>query len=290
MDFACRFQESNLFRGEIAIYRTSDPFNSQEVVRLRCQGNDSTAHVDGNGRNAEFAESYEEEVNMRPESNGSMEEVGDGKNEGPTLDELRELLQKAIKELEVAGVDSTKFEEKAYRISEAAIALKDEAAYAWDNKATMALSMAEARLREAAYSLEAAKGRNASLDASRESDLEYESGGDATNILRKEEENLLVAEDNVHYCRATLANCEVELRQLQSKKEELQKEVDRLSEVAKKAQMNAMKTEEDVANVMLLAEQAVAFELEAAQRVHDVEIALQIAEQDLSVSQLLDQL
>ncbi|GFZ06771.1 K+ efflux antiporter 1 [Actinidia rufa] len=282
---------------------------TKEVVRLRCQGNDSTAHVDGNGRNAEFAESYEEEVNMRPESNGSMEEVGDGKNEGPTLDELRELLQKAIKELEVAGVDSTKFEEKAYRISEAAIALKDEAAYAWDNvsstlntiqdilndetvaneavqKATMALSMAEARLREAAYSLEAAKGRNASLDASRESDLEYESGGDATNILRKEEENLLVAEDNVHYCRATLANCEVELRQLQSKKEELQKEVDRLSEVAKKAQMNAMKTEEDVANVMLLAEQAVAFELEAAQRVHDVEIALQIAEQDLSVSQV----
>ncbi|PSS04334.1 K(+) efflux antiporter 2 like [Actinidia chinensis var. chinensis] len=384
MDFACRFQESNLFRGEIAIYRTSDPFNSQvkfkcrgigcnflgqprlnmkayqkkklknivmsstnrsihssilvkgefdsrfwgynscrsfisdfvsvfkttkEVVRLRCQGNDSTAHVDGNGVNVEFVESYEEEVNMRPESNGSVEEVGDGKDEGPTLDELRELLQKAIKELEVAGVDSTKFEEKAYRISEAAIALKDEAAYAWDNvsstlntiqeilndetvaneavqKATMALSMAEVRLHEAAYSLEAAKGRNASLDASRESDLEYESGGEATNILRKEEENLLVAEDNAHYCRATLANCEVELRQLQSKKEELQKEVDRLSEVAKKAQMNAMKTEEDVANVMLLAEQAVAFELEAAQRVNDAEIALQRAEQDLSVSQV----
>ncbi|XP_057462074.1 K(+) efflux antiporter 2, chloroplastic-like [Actinidia eriantha] len=384
MDFACRFQESNLFRGEITIYRTSDPFNSQvkfkcrgigcnflgqprlnmkafqkkklknivmsstncsihssilvkgefdsrfwgynscrsfisdfvsvfkttkEVVRLRCQGNDSTAHVDGNGRNVEFVECYEEEINMRPESNGSVEEVGDGKDEGPTLDELRELLQKAIKELEVAGVDSTKFEEKAYRISEAAIALKDEAAYAWDNvsstlntiqeilndetvaneavqKATMALSMAEARLHEAAYSLEAAKGRNASLDASRESDLEYESGGEATNILRKEKENLLVAEDNVHYCRATLANCEVELRQLQSKKEELQKEVDRLSEVAKKAQMNAMTTEDDVANVMLLAEQAVAFELEAAQRVNDAEIALQRAEQDLSVSQV----
>ncbi|KAF2282573.1 hypothetical protein GH714_043202 [Hevea brasiliensis] len=48
--------------------------------------------------------------------------------------------------------------------------------------------------------------------------------------------------------------------------------------------MNALKVEEDVANVMLLAEQAVAFELEAAQRVNDAEIALQRAEKFLSSS------
>ncbi|GMP43388.1 hypothetical protein CsSME_00012762 [Camellia sinensis var. sinensis] len=101
-------------------------------------------------------------------------------------------------------------EEKAQRISEAAIALKDEAANAWDNvnstrntiqeivneetvaqeavqKATMALSLAETRLQVVVDSLEAAKGRK--------SDLEYESGGEESNILRKDEEAVLVARD-----------------------------------------------------------------------------------------------
>ncbi|KAI8028118.1 hypothetical protein LOK49_LG02G00366 [Camellia lanceoleosa] len=99
------------------------------------------------------------------------------------------------------------FEEKAQRISEAAIALKDEAGNAWDNvnstrntiqeivneetvaqeavqKATMALSLAEARLQVAVDSLEAAKGRK--------SDLEYESGGEESNILRKDGEAVLM--------------------------------------------------------------------------------------------------
>ncbi|XP_028082677.1 K(+) efflux antiporter 2, chloroplastic-like, partial [Camellia sinensis] len=104
--------------------------------------------------------------------------------------------------------NSTMFEEKAQRISEAAIALKDEAANAWDNvnstrntiqeivneetvaqeavqEATMALSLAEARLQVVVDSLEAAKGRK--------SDLEYESGGEESNILRKDEEAVLIS-------------------------------------------------------------------------------------------------
>ena len=71
----------------------------------------------------------------------------------------------------------------------------------------------------------------------------------------------MAAESNIRECKANLENCEAELRRLQSKKEELQKEVDRLNEVAEKAQMNTLKAEEDVANIMLLAEQAVAVEL-----------------------------
>ncbi|KAK9901467.1 hypothetical protein M0R45_002098 [Rubus argutus] len=54
----------------------------------------------------------------------------------------------------------------------------------------------------------------------------------------------------------------------------------------RKAQLNALKAEEDVTNIMLLAEQAVALELEAAQRMNDAEIALQ-EQRNLSPIQLL---
>ncbi|KAI8021600.1 hypothetical protein LOK49_LG03G02295 [Camellia lanceoleosa] len=279
---------------------------SRGVVWSQCQGSDSLAYIDGNGRNVEFVESHNEESsrgdsNVSPELNGSGEEVGEGEEDKgrPTLDELRELLQTALKELEVARLNSTMFEEKAQRISEVAIALKDEAANAWDNvnftfstiqeivneetvakeavqKATMALLLAEARLQVAVDSLEAAKGRNNSL--------EYEGQGEESNDLKREEEAFLVAQDDIRECQNTLANCEADLRLLQSRKEELQKDVDRLNEIAEKAQLNALKAEEDVGNIMILAEQAVALELEAAQCVNDAEIALQRAEKILSVS------
>lgn len=261
-----------------------------------CQGNDSLAFIDGNGRNVEFSENGD-----GPEANSLGEEERETKEdaEPPTTDELRELLMNAMKELEVAQLNSTMFEEKAQRISEAAIALKDEAANAWNNvnvtldmvheivneectakeavhKATMALSLAEARLRVAIESLQ---------DVKQEDDYPEGSTEDAAKSDGKEEDGLLLAAENdIKECQANLANCETELRRLQSKKEELQKEVDRLNEIAEKAQMNALKAEEDVANIMLLAEQAVAFEIEATQRVNDAEIALQRAEKSLSNS------
>ncbi|KAL7002510.1 K(+) efflux antiporter 2, chloroplastic [Sarracenia purpurea var. burkii] len=287
---------------------------SRRLVWSRCQGSDSVAYIDGNGRSVEFIESKNEEssrtdTHVSPELNGSGEVEEGEVEEEPTLDELRKLLQMAIKDLDVAQLNSTMFEEKAQRISEAAIALKDEAANAWDNvnhtintiqevvneetsakeavqRATGALSLAEARLQVAKDSLEAAKGRNDFLEANRENDLENESRGEESKILSKEEEAITVARDDIRVCQATLANCEAELRRLQSRKEEFQKEMERLNEVAEKAQTNALKAEEDVANIMLLAEQAVAFELEAAQRVNDAEIALQRAEKSLSASQV----
>ncbi|KAI8025230.1 hypothetical protein LOK49_LG02G00368 [Camellia lanceoleosa] len=145
------------------------------------------------------------------------------------------------------------FEEKAQRISEAAIALKDEAANAWDNvnsprntiqeivneeaaqealKATMALSLAEARLQVAVDSLEAAKGRK--------SDLEYESGGEESNILRKDEEAVLSFEEpkslssdsdqengkiSLESSKDTEIDSEKSKKMVQTKKQDLQKDL-----------------------------------------------------------------
>ncbi|KAK4847462.1 hypothetical protein QYF36_002203 [Acer negundo] len=281
-----------------------DVLNVSGGVKSQCQGNDSLAYIDGNDRNVEFGGSGDE--SSRGESAAGAESIDLGEEEteekdvdAPSLDELKELLLMGSKELEVARLNSTMFEEKAQRISEAAIALKDEAANAWNDvnttldmiqeivneecvakeavqKATMALSLAEARLQVALESLQVVIGEDDTTPSSGESDTE---SGD-----KEDDGVLLAAESNIRECKANLENCEAELRRLQSKKEELQKQVDRLNEVAEKAQMNSLEAEEDVANIMLLAEQAVAFELEAAQRFNDAEIALQKAEKSLSSS------
>ncbi|GLT79607.1 hypothetical protein SLA2020_510900 [Shorea laevis] len=303
-------KSSMVFRGKfnshLYSWNSSTPLvgSFDDGLRLRrvkscCQGSDSLACVDGNSQDTKFVESSDGSSDGI-ESNGLGEEE---KNEtevaAPTVDELRELLQKAMKELDLARLNSSMFEEKAQRISEAAIALKDEAANAWDDvnntldkiqeivkeesvtkeavhKATMELSLAEARLQVAVESLKARKEVNDSPESSGESDVKDD--------IRKLNEALLTAQDHIKECQENLANCEEELRRLQNKKEELQKEVERLNEVAEKAQMDSLKAEEEVANIMLLAEQAVAFELEAAQCVNDAEIALQRAEKSLSSS------
>nr|GMD62008.1 K(+) efflux antiporter 2, chloroplastic [Ipomoea batatas] len=276
-------------------------------ILSQCQGNDSLAYIDGNGRDVQSIENGSD-GSSRTETNAIAEisslndesvEINE-ETEEPSLEDLRELLQKALTDLEVAQLNSTMFEEKAQRISEAAIALKDEAASAWNDvnkalngiqetqneeavakeaiqKATMAVSLAEARLQVAMDSLEVAK-RNESLETSGESKEEVPASS------KEEEEALLAALEDVEKCRDHLANCEADLRQLENRKEEQQKEIDRLNEVAEQAQMNALKAEEDVANIMLLAEQAVAFELEATQHVNDVEIAIQKAEKNLTIS------
>ncbi|KAF5451566.1 hypothetical protein F2P56_026664 [Juglans regia] len=297
-DFHSRFWSSNL---RWSFFCNDNSFKGSRAVWTWCQSNDSLAYANGNGRNVDFMESSDENSGVDGgEFSGSREEEGQGEEvEVPSVDELRELLQKAMKELEVARLNSTVFEEKAQRISEAAIALQDEAANAWNDvnstldtiqeivneeciakeavqKATMALSLAESRLQVVVESLEFAKRGNNSLEDSGERDVE--------NNINEEEKALLAAQEEIKECRENLTNCEVELRRVQSKKEELQKEVDRLNDVAEKAQLNALKAEEDVTNIMLLAEQAVAFELEATQRVNDTEIALQRADKHLSSS------
>ncbi|OEL38007.1 K(+) efflux antiporter 1, chloroplastic [Dichanthelium oligosanthes] len=252
----------------------------------RCQGNDSLAYVDGPLEGTKgFGEVNDDEAT----SSWSDDEKG-----GPSglfdVDDLREVLQKSRKELEVARLNSTMFEEKAQRISESAIALKDRADSAQRDvstavatvqeiiskeadakeavqKSTMALSMAEARLQLAAEALEAKRGSVGPMEVSFEG---------------VEEEALVSAQEEIKDCRAVLLKCEEELRRIQDKKMELQKEVDRLTELAERALLDASKAEEDVANIMVLAEQAVALEMEAAQRANDAELALHKAEKAIS--------
>uniref|UniRef100_A0A0D9WBC2 DNA mismatch repair protein MSH3 n=1 Tax=Leersia perrieri TaxID=77586 RepID=A0A0D9WBC2_9ORYZ len=252
---------------------------------LRCQGNDSLAYVDGplEGTNGSVVDTNEDEANS-----AGLDEEKKGDNDD--TENLSELLQKARKELEVARLNSTMFEEKAQRISESAIALKDRADKAQSDvssavatvqeiiskeddakeavrKATMALSMAEARLQLASEALDAKRGSVGPMEVS---------------IDDVEEEALASAQTEIKECQESLSKCEEELRRIQDKKMELQKEVDRLTELAERALLDASKAEEDVANIMVLAEQAVALEMEAAQRANDAELALQKAEKAIS--------
>lgn len=63
----------------------------------------------------------------------------------------------------------------------------------------------------------------------------------------KENDAVLTAQGHIKECLGDLANCESVIRQFQFQKEELQKEVDRLNEVAEKAHMDVLKSEEEVA-------------------------------------------
>ncbi|KAG9139784.1 hypothetical protein Leryth_023278 [Lithospermum erythrorhizon] len=274
----------------------------------QCQGNDSLAYVNGNGRDVEFVSTGDDEGprngdNVTEEPVNSKEDSWneEADPEPHSLTELRELLQKALNDLEVAQLNSTMFDEKAQRIAEMAIALRDEAASALKD-ASLTLNsvqkivdeevLAQEAVQEASISFSSAEARLQvaieSLDIERKtasSEVSGESGsGNVELSPLVEDEVILTAQKDARKHQDNLAKCEAELRQLQHKKEELQKEGDRLNEVAEQARINSLKAEEEVANIMLLAEQAVAFKLEAAQRVNDAEITLQKAEKSLAAS------
>jgi hypothetical protein len=263
-----------------ALFSAGRPFHPLRISGrpLRCQGNDSlTTFVDG-----------PLEGTMGPTEATTSSGSDDAKD--VDVDGLREALNKAKKDLEVARLNSTMFEEKAQRISESAIALKDRADGAQRDvsvavamlqeviskeadakeavqKATMSLSMSKARLQLAAEAMEAKRGSVGQMEDSFEG---------------VEEEAFVSAREEIKDCQAALSKCEEELRCIQEKKTELQGEVDRLTELAEKALLDASKAEEDVANIMVLAEQAVALEMEAAQRANDAELVLQKAEKAVS--------
>lgn len=277
----------------LAPTRGRPPLSLRARGRPRCQGNDSLAYVDGPLEAA--AKDSGEVSDDEATSSGSDDDRGPAPAD---VDGLREMLHRSRKELEVARLNSTMFEQKAQRISESAIALKDRADGAQRDvsaavatvqeiiskeadakeavqKATMALSMAEARLQLAAEALEAKRGSVGPMEVSVE-------GVEEVSVEGVEEEALVSSQEEIKDCRAALSQCEEELRRVQDKKMELQKEVDRLTELAEKAQLDASKAEEDVANIMVLAEQAVALEMEAAQRVNDAEMVLLKAEKAIS--------
>lgn len=278
-------------------YSSSNYFKGNRRVWLKCQGNDSFGYDNGNGRKGLNDGSDLASISGAELGEPLGEVGGEVEVEVKSVDELKELLQKALKELEAARVNSIVFEEKVKKISETAISLQDGAARAWTDvnskldiiqeivseefiakeavqNATMSLSLAEARLQVAVESLEVVSEDNGSVRDSSESD-----GG---NGVVQEGKERLVAQEDIRECQTSLASCEADLRRLQSRKEELQNEVSMLHGMAEKAQLNAVKAEEDVTDIMHLAEQAVAFELEAAKRVNDAEIALQRAEKSVT--------
>ncbi|GAU50279.1 hypothetical protein TSUD_349290 [Trifolium subterraneum] len=294
------FRVSNLKSNLLC--RSSKLFRGNRGVWLKCLGNDSFDYDNGNGRSVDNFKGLNGDSDLGSISGAELGEPigevgGQVEVEVQNVDELKELLQKALKELEAARVNSIVFEEKVKKISETAISLQDEAARAWNDvnstldvvqeivcqefiakeavqNATMALSLAEARLQVAVESLEVANEDYSSVRGSNESD-----GG---NGIVQEEKERIVAQEDIKECQTILACCEAELKRLQSKKEELQNEVNKLHEIAEKAQLIAVKAEEDVTDIMHLAEQAVAFELEAAKRVNDAEIAFQRANKSVT--------
>ncbi|KAK0578449.1 hypothetical protein LWI29_010615 [Acer saccharum] len=209
-----------------------DVLNVSRGVKSQCQGNDSLAYIDGNGRNVELFGGSGDESSRGGSADGAEsidlgeEETEEKDVDAPSLDELRELLLMGSKELEVARLNSTMFEEKAQRISEAAITLKDEAANVWNlvnttleeivneecvakeavQKATTALSSAEARLQVALESLQVVIGEDDTTQSSGESDTE--------SADKEDDGVLLAAESNIRECKAYLENCEAELRRL----------------------------------------------------------------------------
>ncbi|KAL9234457.1 hypothetical protein vseg_009328 [Gypsophila vaccaria] len=280
---------------------------------VRCQESDSVIYVDGNGSGRSVELGKDVEQGSVGEVDGPVVESKSDKEdeEVVSVEDLREMLQKACRELEVARLNSYMFEKKAQNISETSIALKDQAENASDavntafkmveevvnqeliakeavQKATMALSLAEARLQVALESVEAARAKSVRGEGKVGNNSENDVEEEFAELLRDEEEGLQFAQSEITECRLDLENCEAELTRLQRKKEELQIEVDRLNKVAEEAQMNALKAEDDVAKIMQLAEKAVAFEIEAAQRVGDAEIALQKAEKLLSQADVMD--
>ncbi|XP_073281802.1 K(+) efflux antiporter 2, chloroplastic-like isoform X2 [Primulina huaijiensis] len=287
-------------------YNCGPIFKMPKHVSLpHCQANDSIAYVNDNARDIELIESGNNGASLM--SDVSKERSGKEEIESLGLDELKELLQKALKDLEVSSSNSIMFEEKAQSISEAAIALKDEAVKAWDevnislgniqdivneeaiakegvHKAMTRLSLAEVKLQAAVDSLKILKENNDSPKELRESASEDENGVEQSSSSMEDEETLLAAKDEIRECHNHLENCESQLKRLQNRKEELQKELDRLNDVAEQTQIRVSKAEEDVTNIMLLAEQAVACELKATQNVDDTDIALQRAVKKLASS------
>jgi hypothetical protein len=116
---------ASALRGSSGLFYSPPTPLALRLRGARCQGNDSLAYVDG-----------PLEGTKGPSPSSSVDEAGGGatisgsdaeekSRAAADVDDLKEALQRARKELEVARLNSTMFEGKAQRISESAIALKD---------------------------------------------------------------------------------------------------------------------------------------------------------------------
>ncbi len=96
--------------------------------------------------------------------------------------------------------------------------------------------------------------------------------------IAQEEEELDIAKADLKACELAITKVEAELAQIQMEKMDLQEKATQLSNAAQLVKDAAAAADEDVASAMLSAEEAVALEVKAAERVSDAEIALQKAD------------
>ncbi|KAG6509105.1 hypothetical protein ZIOFF_034496 [Zingiber officinale] len=191
----------------------------------------STAHDCGIGLGYwKFAYRDEHES---PMEESEVEHVYDSKSISPLveekdacqLDELRELLQKVSKELQAARLSSAMFEEKALKVSEIAIALKDEAEPTQDD-VNSALSIiqdiitgediAKEAVREATTALSMAEARHQLALGSIDSHLEQRiSTGLSGNSNNKQAH--LSAEEEIRSCKEILESCNESLNTYSNK-------------------------------------------------------------------------
>ncbi|CAM6018307.1 unnamed protein product [Sphagnum balticum] len=232
---------------------------------------------------------------------GNMKEEGAGKVDESPVPNLREMLRVAIEDLETARANSTRIEEETQNVAEKALALRDQVADA-EQAADAAIAQIEYILAKELAARESVAAARAAFAAAEENmkraekaleatglKLKIENNGSASTMdtledmdgrktLAEEEGELEMAKAELKASELAITRLEAELAQIQTEKSELQKKAMQLSEAAQLVKDAAAAADEDVASAMLRAEEAVAMEVKAAERVSDTEIALQKAE------------
>ncbi|CAK9194207.1 unnamed protein product [Sphagnum troendelagicum] len=222
-------------------------------------------------------------------------------SDGSGIPNLREMLRVAMEDLETARANSTRIEEETQNVAEKALALRDQVADA-EQAADAAIAQIEYILAKELAAGESVAAARAAFAAAEENmkraekaleatglKLKIENNGSASTMdtsedmdgrktLAEEEGELEIAKAELKASELAITRLEAELAQIQTEKSELQKKAMQLSEAAQLVKDAAAAADEDVASAMLRAEEAVAMEVKAAERVSDTEIALQKAE------------
>ncbi|CAK9860697.1 unnamed protein product [Sphagnum jensenii] len=231
---------------------------------------------------------------------GDAKDENTGKEDESPVLKLKELLRLAKEDLEMARTNSTRLEVEAQTAAEKALALWDQVADA-ERAADAAISQIESIVsKELAVEDNVKTARAAFVAAEEPSIMDLEESVDNVKALTtdpsgaeeaeqkketlgrktitQEEEELDIAKADLKACELAITKVEAELAQIQMEKMDLQKKATQLSNAAQLVKDAAAAADEDVASAMLSAEEAVALEVKAAERVSDAEIALQKAD------------
>ncbi|CAK9258254.1 unnamed protein product [Sphagnum jensenii] len=214
---------------------------------------------------------------------GDAKDENTGKEDESPVLKLKELLRLAKEDLEMARTNSTRLEVEAQTAAEKALALWDQVADA-ERAADAAISQIESIVSKELAVEDNVKTARAAFVAAEErvkcgaEEAEQKKDTLGRKTIAQEEEELDIAKADLKACELAITKVEAELAQIQMEKMDLQKKATQLSNAAQLVKDAAAAADEDVASAMLSAEEAVALEVKAAERVSDAEIALQKAD------------